>query len=208
MEITFEGSGAPYSMGQMAHFTFTTNGAMQIDLDLSAGNGLEVNLAPFTQVGNEYVWEDQQAGFKYALSLTRNDSVNEVNVFDLNDTFLNQWTPVVASGSNNLDLIKNIFGQYTVATVVRGSHTRGTVNTSLNGAIDFDDGVSFSTDDYALITDRIDVLGQILVDIKPYPTEPYPRLEISVDPNTPPIATGVLYYPNYPNISGRVEVAF
>ena len=207
LEVTFAGAGAPYDEGQQALFRFGTNGSLGIDLNPAAADGNEVSVVSYNEVGGEYIWTDNTASIKYALSLTADDSINEVNVFDLNENFLNQWTPI-QEGDDNLDLIINAFGQYTVNNVLRGSHSRMIVNIDINGNIDFDDGVSFSTSEYALITDRLAANKQVYVDIDPYPNDPYPRLELTYDGVNNTTVKSILYYPQYPNVSGRTEVEF
>lgn len=155
---------------------------------------------------NEFVWEDNNGGYKYALSLSSTDSLNEVNVFDLQDNFLNQWTPI-PDGPAGLNLIKALAGTYTVQTVNGGSHTRGTFLINSDGSIDFDDGLSFAISDYALVSDRLSVLDAIFIDMKPWPNEPYPRMELFVDPADASKLLRAIYRPNYPN-SGAVELNF
>jgi hypothetical protein len=207
MEVVLESGNAPYDVDQIAVFSFGDGSALEIDLNPVDNDGFEVNLMGFTKVGNDYIWEDQAAGLKYAMSLIGNDSIDEVNVFDLSDLLLNRWEPV-EKGKVNLDLLINMFGQYTVTAVPQGTHNRGTVNISVNGSIDFDGGASFNASDYALITNRVAALGKVFVDVKPYPTEPYARFEIAVDASLPSIANSMIYYPNYPTTTGLVEVIF
>lgn len=206
MEVTFADTNAPFTLGQVGEFTFTTGGMMSVDIDPAANNGTEVSLGNATQNGSEYTWSDAANSTEYVLSLTAEDSINEVNVF-VSGAFVNQWSPAI-TGQQNISLIQNMFGQYTVTSVSNGTHSRGTVDISLNGDIDFDTGISYSTSEFNLITNRIDVLGEVFIDIAPYPTEPHPRFVITVDANTPTIATGMTYYPSYPSITGRVEVVF
>ncbi len=203
---SFAASNAPSQLNDQAQFSFGSDGSMSIDFDPAANNGAEVNLSNGTMVGTEFVWEDSDAGYKYALSLTANDSLNEVNVFDLQDNFLNQWTPV-PSGPSNLALISALAGTYNVQSVDQGTHSRMSLIIGSDGAIDFDSGISFTSGDYQLISDRIDVLDAIFIDIDPYPSEPYPRLELYVNPNDATQLESVIYRPNYPSI-GATEISF
>lgn len=208
MEFTTANVGAPYTLNQKVNFTFSSSGMLFIDVDPAAANGDEVNIASFTLVGQEYVWEDTQAGFKYALSLTSNSEINEINVSNLSGSFLGQFTPIATGGNTELDLIKAMAGNYAVTNVSKGAHTRMSVTIAANGDIDFDTGLQFVTADYELISDRLDVLDGVWIDMTPYPTEPYPRLQIFVDPTDRTKAVNMLYSPSYPNVSGRVEIDF
>lgn len=203
---SFAANDAPALLNDQALFSFGSDGSLSIDFDPAANNGAEVSLSNGTMVNSEFVWEDSDAGYKYALSLTANDSLNEVDVFDLQDNFLNQWTPI-PDGPSNLALVTALAGTYNVQSVNQGTHSRMTLIIGSDGAIDFDSGISFTTEDYQLITDRIDVLDAIFIDITPYPNDPYPRLELFVDPNDASQLQSVIYRPNYPN-SGATEISF
>lgn len=203
---SFANNGAPAQVGEEANFSFGADGSLNIDFDPAANNGNEVTVASGSQVNNEFVWEDSNGGYKYALSLTADDSLNEVNVFDLSENFLNQWTPK-PDGPAGLNLISALEGTYTVQSTNGGTHTRGTFIINSDGSIDFDDGISFSPSDYALISDRLDVLDAIFIDTNPWPTEPYQRLELFVDPNDQSVLVQVIYRPNYPG-SGSIELNF
>ncbi|MGD1848158.1 MAG: hypothetical protein ACFB10_22410 [Salibacteraceae bacterium] len=200
LEFTTANPGAPYSLGDQVLFTFSTSGAMAIDIDPSANNGNEVSVATLTLVGSEYQWEDTGNGYRYTLSLNPDESINEVNVSDLSNAFLGQFTPVGA-GAANLTLVKNLAGTYTVTAVNVGAHTRMTVTIDADGNIDFDTGLQLVTEDYELISDRLDVLNAIFIDMAPYPSEPYPRIELYVDPGTQALHE-VHYAPQYPNGGG------
>lgn len=206
LECSFANPNAPYALGHEADFTFGTDGSLSIDFDPSAANGPDLNVSNGQQIDNEFVWEDSQGGYKYALSLRADDSLNEVNVFDLQDNFLNQWTPKI-SGTANLSLLRDLAGSYTVQSVNGGSHSRGTFIINADGSIDFDSGISFSISDYASISDRLEVLDAIFVDMLPWPDEPYPRLELMVDPNDPSVLVQVIYRDTYPNV-GAIELNF
>ncbi len=203
---SFANNGAPAAEGDEANFIFGTDGSLNIDFDPAANNGNEVSVSSGSQVNNEFVWEDANGGYKYALSLTADDSLNEVNVFDLSDNFLNQWTPKPDAAAG-LNLITALEGTYTVQSASGGTHTRGTFIINADGSIDFDDGLSFAPSDYALITDRLDVLDAIFIDMNPWPDEPYPRLELFVDPNDASVLVQAIYRANYPG-AGAIELNF
>lgn len=206
LQCSFAAAAAPSQVGDQATFSFGSDGSFAIDFNPAANDGAEVSIPTGTQLGNEYIWEDASAGYKYALSLTADDSLNEVNVFDLQDNFLNQWNPI-PDGPANLNLIIGFAGTYTVTSVDQGTHSRMTFSIAMDGSIDFDSGLSFSPSDYNLITDRIDVLDGVWIDMKPWPDEPYPRMELFVDPNEASKLVKVIYRPNYPSSSGgAVEI--
>jgi hypothetical protein len=207
LEVTFAASAAPYQMGQQALFSFGSDGSLSIDLDPNTNNGNELRLTNFSLEGLEYVWSDQAAGYKYALSLDADDSINEVNVFDTDDNFLNQWTPI-KTGNPELALIQDLAGTYSVSNVLLGSHDRMSVIIAADGSIDFDNSIQFDPADYALITDRLDVLDGIWIDMLPYPSTPYPRLELFVDPADQTQLVKMIYRSNYPNAGGTTEVEF
>lgn len=206
LECSFANTAAPHPVGQEANFNFGSDGSLSVDFDPSAANGNEVNVSSGSQKGNEFVWEDAAGGYKYALSTRSDDSLNEVNVFDLQDNFLNQWTPKSNSVAN-LQLITNLQGSYTVQSTNGGSHSRGSFIINADGSIDFDDGIVFNLSDYALITDRLNVLDAIFIDMQPWPDEPYPRLELFVDPNEQGKLIQAIYRQNYPG-SGSIELNF
>ncbi|MGB0177326.1 MAG: hypothetical protein ACPF9D_09175, partial [Owenweeksia sp.] len=160
-------------------------------------------------VNNEYEWNDP-GGFIYRLSLTADNQINELNVFDQNNVFLNQWTPVQTGSNPALDLLKGMAGTYTVSNVLKGSHTRMTVIIGTDGSINFDDGAMLNATDYVLVTDRTNTpnVYAILVDLAPYPSTPHERMVVKVDENDNTVTTGMEYYPAYSGISGRVEVEF
>ncbi len=206
LECSFANTGAPYQVGHEATFNFGSDGSLAIDFDPTAGNGSEVNVSNGSQVNTEFVWEDSNGGYKYALSLKADDSLNEVNVFDLQGNFLNQWTPKPDAAAN-LNLIVALEGSYTVQSVNGGTHSSGAFTINADGSIDFDTGISFSVSDYALISDRLDVLDAIFIDMQPWPDEPYPRLELFVDPNDQSKLIQAIYRENYPG-SGSIELNF
>ncbi len=206
MACTFANTGAPYVVGDEARFTFSSSGALFIDTDPAASNGDEIQVKSFTKVNNEYIWSDVAGGYKYVLSLSPDNSINEVNVLDQSNAFLNQFEPV-QQGSPELALIKAMAGTYTVSAVSRGIHSRMRVTIGADGSIDFDTNDAYAPDTYALVTDRLNVLDQVFVDIDPYPTEPYARFEITVDANDPSIPVEITYTPDYPGVGNRVTVS-
>lgn len=206
LACTFANTGAPHQVGDEALFSFGSDGSLSIDFDPAANNGAEVNVSSATQVNTEFVWEDANSGYKYALSLDASDSINEVNVFDAAETFLNQWEPKPDVAAE-LALIIALQGTYTVQSVNGGTHSRGSFIINADGSIDFDSGLSFSPSDYALISDRLGVLDAIFIDLQPWPDEPYPRLELFVDPNDQSVLKQCIYRPNYPG-SGAIELNF
>lgn len=208
LEFTTENSGAPYSLGDQVAFTFSSTGSMAIDVDPLEGNGNEVTISSFTYLDEEFIWEDKDNNHKYALSLQADSTVNEINVYDLSDKFLGQFTPISSSGTNDpLDIIKSLGGTYNVTAVNRGTHTRMSVIIDVfSGSIDFDDTSYLSVVDYELITDRLDDLDGIWIDLAPYPTEPHQRIEMFMKSGTQELAS-INYYPQYPSINGQVQVA-
>lgn len=202
MEFTAPQTGAPYTLGQIVQFTFSSSGSLGIDVDPTAGNGDEITISSFTESSGEYIWEDAAAGVSYHLSLKSDNSVNEINVFDAGGTnFLGQFIP--ESGGGNL--VVNYEGSYTVTSVDKGTHTRMTVSIDASGNIDFDTGIMLNAADFALVSDRLDCCDGIWIDMNPYPTEPYERVNLHMDPNSGDLIR-IEYYPQYPSVSGRVEV--
>ena len=194
----------PYMLDQRVNFIFSSSGALFIDIDPDATNGEEIEIMNFSISGNEFIWTDSDAGFQYALSLN-GEEINEINLnSEDGNTFHGQFIPI--STSSELDLIKAFAGTYTITSVDEGSHTRMTVIVDANGNIHFDTGTSFTTDAYELITDRRDCCDGIWIDLNPYPTEPYERLELYV--NASDELVEIHYYPQYPNVSGRTKVKF
>lgn len=208
MECTHAESGAPYTLKQKANFTFSSSGYLFIDNDPKAADGDEVSItAGPTLVGKEYVWEDKSAGFKYAVSLKADSTINEINVSTSAGVFKNQFEEIASSGNSGLDAIKSWEGTHTVSRVLKGKHTSMKVIVDADGNITFDTGSDLKAADYALITDKRSENYMVFIDLKPYPSEPYPRLKVKVKPSNqqPEIMT---YYPSYPSINGRVEVKF
>lgn len=109
--------GSPFNDGDTVRFTFSSSGTLMID---SNGDGLDdLTISGFTQSGSEYIWEDAGAGFKYALSLKPDGSVNEVNVSTDADAFLGQFTPVSTSGGAGTNACASgTAGQYCLTVTV------------------------------------------------------------------------------------------
>lgn len=205
MKFTAPQTGAPYTLDQQVRFTFSSSGMLFLDTNPSANDGDEINISSFSIVGNEYVWKDAGAGFNYNLSLKSDSSINEVNVFkDSDNSFLGQFVPIDNS-SNDISLVNRFEGSYTVTNVDKGTHSRMTVSIAGNGDIDFDTNVQLSNSDYSLISDKFTCCNAVYIDLNPYPTTPYPRVELLTDSSHQNLV-GIKYNPQYPNVSGRVHV--
>lgn len=206
MEFSHAESGAPYTLKQKVRFTFSSSGALFLDTNPSAADGDEVTVSQYTLKGSEYIWEDVKGGYKYALSLKSDSSINEINVSTSADLFKGQFTPIQQDNSP-IGVIKSMEGTYTVSRALKGTHTRMTVVIDKDGNIDFDTNVQLKASDYVLITDKRKDTYMVFIDLKPYQTEPYPRVKIKVKAATqkPEIMS---YYPEYPKINGRVEILF
>ncbi len=204
MKFTAPQSGAPYVLDQIVKFTFSGSGALGIDVNPDDNDGDEITIASFTQSGGEYIWTDNASGFSYKLSLKSDNSVNEINVFAVaNNVFMGQFIPVDGGGSTNL--VANYEETYTVTSVDHGSHSRMTVIIDANGNIDFDSGISLNASDFALVSDRLDCCDGIWIDMNPYPTEPYPKVNLYVDSVSGEL-NKIEYLPEYPGIGNRVTV--
>ena len=144
-------TGSPYSNNQEVVFSFSGNGAMSLDENPSAADGNELTVATFSQKNGEYIWEGSN-GYKYALSLLSNGSINEINVFSLSgNTFLGQFVPVSEGGNTTPEdtLIAKYEGTYTVTSLVPGysPHHRMTVIIDQYGNIDFDNDIQLNVAD-------------------------------------------------------------
>lgn len=87
MEFGSAANGAPYSNGDQVLFAFSSSGSLMLT------DQYTVVAASAQKVGSEYVWTDSANSLKYALSLM-NDTIHEVNLYSLSDTFLGQFAPV------------------------------------------------------------------------------------------------------------------
>jgi hypothetical protein len=204
--FSFKNDGAPYDLNQKVSFTFQNDGTLLIDQDPDAANGAELTLPEVREEMEQYIWEDDDNGYYYVLSLLSSGEFNEINLFSQSDdAFLGQFTE--EEEGSDLDLITQFAGTYNVTSVNRGTHDRMSVEIKADGTIDYDTGIEFTESDYVLISDRIDVLGAVYIDISPYPTEPYTRITLVIDANNMEL-TGMEYYPEYPGIGGRTEIAF
>lgn len=105
----------------------------------------------------------------------------------------------------DVSLIVTYAGTYPVTAVSKGSHSRMSVTIGSDGSIDFDSGISYTANDYQLISDRLDCCQAVYIDCAPYPSEPYPR--ITIETNSYGEIIGMSYNANYPN-SGGTSVAF
>ncbi|MGY5355574.1 hypothetical protein [Wenyingzhuangia sp. IMCC45467] len=72
---------APYASNQKLTFTFSSSGMLFIDTNPEKNDGDEIELPVFSINGNEYVWKDAGHDLTYALSLTAENYINEINVF-------------------------------------------------------------------------------------------------------------------------------
>ncbi|NJB81536.1 hypothetical protein GGR97_000295 [Wenyingzhuangia aestuarii] len=72
---------APFVTNQKLTFTFSSSGMLFIDTNPAKNDGDEIELLVFTISGKEYVWKDAKNDVSYALSLTTENFINEVNVF-------------------------------------------------------------------------------------------------------------------------------
>ncbi|AOT08291.1 hypothetical protein [Pseudoalteromonas luteoviolacea] len=140
-------SGSPYSDGQVVEFTFSSSGALFIDPSPDA----QIQIQEFEKVDANYVYTDEQNGFKYSVSVL-NEKLNEVNLSTLENVFLGQFTEKSTDGQiENLELITEFANTYTVTGT---GHSRGTVIIESGGTINFDTGLSFDTSMIVAIFDR------------------------------------------------------
>lgn len=205
MIFTAPQTGSPYSLNQETTFTFSSSGMLFIDQDPAAANGDEISISIYTTEGDEFVWKDETNDLSYQLSLKQDNSINEVNVFKTStNSFLGQFIPKV-DNSGGSNLVAEFEGQYTVSNVEKGTHSRMTLSIDAEGNIDFDNGVQLSSVDFELVSDKRDCCDGIWVDMKPYPSEPYPRVNLFVDPTSGAL-NKIEYYPEYPAITDRVFV--
>lgn len=207
MEFFQADPSAPYQPDQVVGFEIKTNGDLRIDVDPDAMNGFESELASAGKVGDEYSWEDNSGGYRYLLSLKDSLKINEINLFSLGtNDFLGQFTEVDTSSVDPLELIKALAGTYNISNVLQGSHNRMTVIIDPDGNIDFDSSVQLDNSTYELISDQRECCDGIWIDMTPYPTTTYPRIELYFD--TQGDLKSMTYYPQYSSVSGRVEVEF
>ncbi|MCF6442495.1 hypothetical protein L1077_24000 [Pseudoalteromonas luteoviolacea] len=140
-------SGSSYSDGQVVEFTFSSSGALFIDPSPDP----QIQIQTFEKVGAEYIYKDEQNGFKYAVSVL-NEKLHEVNLSTLESAFLGQFTEKSTDGQiENLELITGFANTYSVAGT---GHSRGTVVIESNGTIDFDTGVRYEPSMIVAIFDR------------------------------------------------------
>lgn len=185
-------SGGPFSEDDEISFKVNEDGS--VDVTTSSET---YKLSNPKEEGAELIWEKD--GIKYALSNIQTKEFNEVNISN-NTGFLGQFSEKVNLSEGLQLLVDNFGGNWRVTNVAEGTHTRGTVIIDSNGNIDFDTNVSFTASQLNLISDRISVLDSIFVDIAPWPSEPYPRMDFNVETKT------IIYRPNYPNGGGAIEV--
>jgi|GEM_PF-1768002 len=203
MKFTTAQTGAPYVDNQEVKMTFSSAGQLFIDDDPAANDGDEINIATFTLVGSEYIWQDASNGHAYALSLKPDGSINEVNVSNsASGMFLGQFITI---DNNANSLVANYQGNYDVTSVDKGSHSRMTVSIDANGNIDFDSAVQLNSSDFDLVSDRLSCCNGIWIDMKPYPTTPYPRVNLFVDQTSGEL-NKIEYFPEYSSVNNRVTV--
>lgn len=193
----------PYKMGDIVEFTFSSSGILVIND--AVGNTL--TLETVVAEGSEFIWEDNDHSKRYAVSLTSDGELNEINLLEQTDnSFLGQFTtPRGEQGESGI--IQNLAGMYTITQVNGGTHDRMTLTIEEDGDIDFDTDLFFSTEQYELVTDNRECCGTIVIDITPSPSEPHERIEIPVNSATG-IPVAVNYFPDYPNTSNRLQVLF
>ncbi|KZN55463.1 hypothetical protein [Pseudoalteromonas luteoviolacea] len=151
LTFAMSASGASYNDGQVVQFTFSSSGALFIDPNPDANDGSEIQINEFEKVGAEYIYKDEQNGFKYAVSVL-NEKFHEVNLSTLESVFLGQFTEKSTDGQiENLELITGFANTYSVTGT---GHSRGTVVIESNGTIDFDTSVSYDSSMIVAIFDR------------------------------------------------------
>ncbi|ESP93703.1 MULTISPECIES: hypothetical protein [Pseudoalteromonas] len=152
LTFTMSTSGSSYSDGQVVQFTFSGSGALFIDPDPEANNGSEITINEFEKVDEEYVYEDEERGFKYKVSVL-NGKFHEINLSALeSNTLLGQFTEKATDGNiPNLELVTVFANTY---AVTGEGHSRNTVIIESDGTIDFDSGVSFAPSMIVEIFDR------------------------------------------------------
>lgn len=201
----------PYKKGDIVEFTFSSSGILQIKDAI--GNTL--TLETMVVEGSEFIWEDNDHSKRYAVSLKNdNTELNEINLLEQTDnSFLGQFVPEGEGGGDALDIIKglatkgkNDTGHYDVVAVNKGIHERMTILIDPEGNMNFDETISFSVDNYELVTDAIDCCMGVWIDMSPYPTETYPRLEVYLDDDGN--LSEMHYSPEYPNVTDKVEIIF
>jgi len=102
-------------------------------------------------------------------------------------------------------------GTYTVSAT-QGTHSRGTIIISEDGAVDYDDGLSFPVVDQEGVYDRLDCCNRVSVEMLQRPdndtslaTDARHRVDVFTDgPTTTATVTSFEYYPNWPDGGGMV----
>lgn len=200
----------PYKKGDIVEFTFSSSGILVIKDAISNTLTLETMVVE----GGEYIWEDNDHSKRYAVSLkNENTELNEINLLEQSDnSFLGQFVPA-GEGADPLDIIKGLAikgkngtGHYDVASVSTGTHDRMTILIDPEGNMNFDETISFETTNYAQLTDATECCDGVYIDMAPYPTETYPRLEVYL--NDEGGLSEMHYSPEYPNVTGKVEITF
>lgn len=193
-------SGGPsnqFTDGQSYQVTFTAGGKTTIasnssdfvfepsDITSCDNNGNEVNVFYSQGNLNLIVQVDGET-----IQLVLSDANGQVSL--------------TYSPGPDVSLITSYAGTHTVSNVTSGTHNRMTVIIGSDGGIDFDNGISFSPADYQLISDRLACCDAVYIDCTPYPSEPYPRIELEVVSGS---LIGMTFRANYPG-SGATSVSF
>lgn len=107
-------------------------------------------------------------------------------------------------------LVAQYAGTYDV-TATSGTHARGTVTIADDGAVDYDEGLSFSIDEYQGVYDRLECCMRISVEMNPRAdndaavADARHRVDVFTDSATTGGAvTSFEYYPNWPSETGKV----
>lgn len=196
---------APYALNQEVKVTFSSSGMFFLDNNPTANDGDEVNVATFTEIGKELVWNDAGNDYSYALSLKADSSINELNVTQTSTSaFLGSFKP---REDVDATVMKGFAGTYTVTRVAAGAHSRMTVIVKTDGGIDFDSNLDINVSEYARITNNLATTTNLSIDTKPYPVTPYGRIVMYTDSSKTRL-TSIDYRPDHPAVTNRIELYF
>lgn len=96
-----DGQTGPVALNTDVAFTFSSSGALFINLDNTGLDEITIPSSLFSESNGDYIWQDQNNDFKYVLSLTSNDDIHEINVFKLSDdTFIGQFGTLVSNSGS------------------------------------------------------------------------------------------------------------
>ena len=214
LKVTSSQAGSPYSDGE----TYLV--IVGSDNSLTLGDGPALSNPFEREIGGsfnaaEVIWLDEVNQLEYALSNNSTGSFNEINIGDAANPqaangipgFLGQMVIDNGGGSgpDNIELVQDLAGTYTVSEVVGGSHSRGTVTIASDGALDYDTDLSFAVDEYASVSDRR-FLEEPAYFIETTTDGSGPRFDLLLDASDNLI--GVQYYPVGFGSSGGSEVRF